>query len=52
MKTYILNECRKYIFKFHDMSDMQIYNWMCNNFASKDYEMIRECSFIIFTESR
>ena len=53
MEEYILNECRKYILKFHNMSDTEIYNWMCNNYKGyKNYEIIRKCSFIIFEESR
>lgn len=53
MKEYILNECRKHILKFHNMSDTEIYNWMCDNYKGyKNYEIIRKCSFIIFEESR
>ena len=49
---YILEYCRQNLKRFHNMTDMEIYNWMCDNFASKNYEKIRECSFIIFKESR
>lgn len=53
MEGYILDECRKYILKFHNMSDTEIYNWMCDNYKGcRDYEMIRRCSFVIFKESR
>ena len=53
MEEYILNECRKRILKFHNMSDIEIYNWMCDNYKGcSNYEMIRKCSFIIFEESR
>lgn len=53
MEEYILNECRKHILKFHNMSDIEIYNWMCDNYKGcRDYRMIRKCSFIIFEESR
>ncbi len=52
MKDIILTECRKDISRFSNMTDIEIYNWMCDTFACKDYEMIRECSFIIFNESR
>lgn len=49
---YILNYCRKDVLRFSKMTDTEIYNWMCDNFAEKDYEMLRKCSFIIFKESR
>ena len=52
MEEYILDECRKHILKFHNMSDTEIYNWMCDNFYTTDYEMVRKCSRIIFAESR
>lgn len=52
MKEIILNECRQNLRRFRDMSDMQIYDWMCWNFATKDYSMVRDCSFIIYKESR
>lgn len=52
MREMILNYCRENLERFRRMSDMQIYDWMCRNFATKDYEMVRECSFIIFKESR
>lgn len=53
MEEYILSECRKRILKFHNMSDTEIYNWMCDNYKGcSNYEMIRKCSFIIFKESR
>lgn len=53
MEEYILSECRKRILKFHNMSDTEIYNWMCDNYKGcSNYEMIRKCSFIIFEESR
>lgn len=53
MEEYILNECRKHILKFHNMSDTEIYNWMCDNYKGcRNYEMIKKCSFIIFEESR
>ena len=52
MEEYILDECRKHILKFHNMSDTEIYNWMCDNFYTTYYEMVRKCSRIIFAESR
>ena len=52
MREQILNYCRKEINKFSTMSDTEIYNWMCDNFYTKDYEMIRQCSMQIFKESR
>lgn len=52
MKDMILKECRKNIRKFKIMNDMEIYEWICNNFYITDYEEARECSFIIYRESR
>lgn len=52
MKDMILNHCRQDLKKFSTMSDTDIYNWMCDNFYTKDYEMVRQSSFIIFHESR
>lgn len=52
MRDLILRDCRKRISQFHNMSDIEIYNWMCNNYACKDFQLIRECSFVIFRESR
>lgn len=52
MKDMILSYCRQNLKRFSVMSDMEIYNWMCDNFYTKDYEMARQCSFIIFHESR
>lgn len=51
-RKYILDYCRKNIKRFHTLTDVEIYDWMCSNFASRDYQMIRECSRIIFDESR
>lgn len=52
MENKILNYCRKNLKRFSMMSDTEIYDWMCNNFYTKDYEMVRKCSMIIFKESR
>lgn len=52
MKDMILNYCRQNLQRFSVMSDTEIYNWMCDNFYTKDYEMVRQCSFSIFYESR
>ncbi len=52
MQEQILEYCRKDIKRFSKMSDSEIYDWMCWNFASKDYQMLRRCSTIIFEESR
>lgn len=52
MKNTILFYCRQHINKFYNMSDTEIYEWMCNNFYYNNYEEIRKCSFIIFNESR
>lgn len=52
MEKMILNHCRNILKRFSDMSDVEIYNWMCENFYTKDYEMVRRCSRIIFEESR
>ena len=52
MKEIILNECRENLKRFSGMSDLEIYEWMCWNFATKDYPMVRDCSFIIYEESR
>ena len=52
MREQILNYCRNEINKFSTMSDTEIYYWMCDNFYTKDYEMVRQCSMQIFKESR
>ena len=52
MENMILNECRNDLNKFSKMTDVEIYNWMCNNFYTKDYATVRKCSRIIFEESR
>lgn len=52
MMNYILSECRKTLSRFRKMNDIEIYHYMCNNFFSTDFEMIRRCSFIIYNESR
>lgn len=52
MRTRILTECRKDIQRFSKMTDTEIYNWLCENYWCKDYEMLRECSMVIFFESR
>ena len=52
MREQILNYCRNDLKRFQTMTDVEIYDWMCGNFASKDYPMIRECSRIVFNESR
>ncbi len=52
MQEQILEYCRKDIKRFSKMSDSEIYDWMCWNFASKDYQMLRRCSTVIFEESR
>lgn len=52
MKEIILNYCRDNIEKFKSMSDMEIYEWICENYYIRDYEEARNCSFIIFYESR
>ena len=52
MKDYILNHFRKNLKRFSTMSDIEIYNWMCDNFYTKDYETVRQCSFITLIESR
>lgn len=48
----IVNYCKNNLHKFANMNDMEIYDWLCNNYACKDYEMIRRCSFIIYKDSR
>ena len=52
MRENILSYCRQNISRFSAMSDTEIYNWMCDNFYTKDYEMVRQCSIQIFKESR
>ena len=52
MENMILNECRNNLNKFSKMTDTEIYNFICDNFHIKDYEMARKCSWIIFEESR
>lgn len=52
MRKQILKECREVIQRFSKMTDSEIYDWLCNNYWCKDYDMLRECSFIIFNESR
>lgn len=52
MEKMILEHCRNNLTRFSTMTDVEIYNWMCNNFYTKDYEMVRKCSRIIFAESR
>lgn len=47
----ILVYCRKDITRFSKQTDHEIYNWICENFAPKDYEMFRRCATIIFEES-
>lgn len=51
MKERILKECKNNIGMFSKMSDIEIYNWLCENYWCKDYKMLRECSFIIFNEN-
>lgn len=52
MGNMILNYCRNNLNRFSNMTDVEIYNWMCDNFYTKDYEMVRKYSRIIFDESR
>ena len=52
MENMILEHCRNNLTRFSTMTDVEIYNWMCDNFYTKDYEMVRKCSRIIFDESR
>ena len=52
MENMILEYCRNNLTRFSTMTDVEIYNWMCDNFCTKDYEMVRKCSRIIFDESR
>lgn len=55
MKEKILSDLRKMGIKhFHKMTDMEIYNYICDVFYLHDdeYQIARECSFIIFNESR
>lgn len=52
MKEKILKECIEKIERFSKMTDFEIYDWLCNNYWCQDYCMLRECSFIIFHESR
>ena len=52
MDEIILEHCRDNLTRFSTMTDVEIYNWMCDNFYTKDYEMVRKCSRIIFDESR
>lgn len=52
LEESILKDCRKNISNFHNMSDVEIYEWMCDNFVCRDYELLRRCSFVIFKESR
>lgn len=49
----IINDCKNNTKKFSIMTDMEIYNWLCNNYPTcRDYELLRRCSFIIFKDSR
>ena len=52
MEEMILDYCRQDLHRFSKMTDMQIYEWMCWNFATKDYQMLWKCSIIIFEKSR
>ena len=52
MENMILEHCRNNLTRFSTMTDVEIYNWMCDNFYTKDYGMVRKCSRIIFDESR
>lgn len=52
MEDMILNYCRNNLNRFSVMTDVEIYDWMCDNFYTKNYEMVRKCSRIIFDESR
>ena len=52
MENMILEHCRNNLTRFSTMTDVEIYNWMCDNFYMEDYEMVRRCSRIIFEESR
>ena len=45
---YILNYCLTNISKFKNMTDSEIYFWLCDNFYTKDYDMLRKCSFVIY----
>lgn len=48
----ILNECERCLKEFSRMSDTEIYKWLCDNYACKDYELLRKCSFILHKNSR
>lgn len=52
MKDYIINYCQQQLKRFSSMSDIEIYNWMCDNFCTKDYSMVRQCSMQIYYQSR
>lgn len=48
----ILKECEGCKKEFSRMSDTEIYEWLCDNYACKDYELLRKCSFILHKNSR
>lgn len=55
MKERILKDLRKMGMEyFHKMTDVEIYKFICDIFylRNNEYQIARECSFIIFNESR
>lgn len=52
MKNQILAFCRNKIDLFSHMTDIDIYNYICENFFIENFTEARECSFIIFKESQ
>lgn len=51
LKKQILNFAFKNIKRFRNMSDTEIYDWICETFyVEGHYDVARNCSFIIFEE--
>lgn len=46
--NYILEYCFNNLNKFKYMTDSEIYFHLCDNFYSKDYDMLRKCSLIVY----
>lgn len=47
MENIIKDFCFKNIKMFSNMNDMEIYDWICENFWCKDYQMMRRISLEI-----
>lgn len=52
MREQVLDYCRNKSLMFHTMSDLEIYNYICDAFWIENFTVARECSLIIFRESR